>query len=301
MVRSCYRTTIRPYRDSDKTVEIVWYFVDEDTPMLPYVHSFLSRNWDDREEDRPLGETTDRTVYSKGFNAWGAASPPPLGLADWWLNGIPTDVGCLVPVWDWCLEWELAFTTIPDAGVSFDIEEVPARLDDAALVLGAEEVPARLDDAGLVLGVEHVPADVQDAGLVLGADYSPKNQPIVIPCMVTPVPYTLYARFADLDPDCSILSGLVFVLNYDATHGNWGGDLSVSGHTLKVTFTCNPTYYAKLLSALFVDDSGAVQLNRDGLDVDTFPFKFLKPYPWGTELNALCPGNTGYSIIIDTE
>lgn len=45
-IRSCYRTKIRPFKDSDIEVTIRWYFADPDAKRFPGWHLFSSLNWE---------------------------------------------------------------------------------------------------------------------------------------------------------------------------------------------------------------------------------------------------------------
>lgn len=48
MLRSCYETTCRFYPDRpDVLTRIVWSFVDDGTPFLPYDNVFTARTWYD--------------------------------------------------------------------------------------------------------------------------------------------------------------------------------------------------------------------------------------------------------------
>jgi hypothetical protein len=87
-VRSCYTTSIRPYHDSGLTVPIKWYFVDKDTPPLPFRHRFGSRIWNDDRSPQPLGETTAQRKWANG--QWPArfAGHCPLGEESAWVKGI---------------------------------------------------------------------------------------------------------------------------------------------------------------------------------------------------------------------
>lgn len=93
---------MRFYGDPTKTATVVWSFVDEATPFIPYPTVFNSRTWDDdfwRGTDR--GEVPGATrAYYKGTPL--GLYPPvavPCGTADQFLNGqayppvtpVPTD------------------------------------------------------------------------------------------------------------------------------------------------------------------------------------------------------------------
>jgi hypothetical protein len=54
-MRSCYRTKLRPYKDSVEEVWIRWFFLPPGTPFLPFEHRFTSANWlADRELPWPI-------------------------------------------------------------------------------------------------------------------------------------------------------------------------------------------------------------------------------------------------------
>jgi len=104
MLRSCYTTLIRPYSDSNDTVRIRWFFVDDGKP-LPFPTVFGSRNWlRDKTREYPLGEV-------KGADRdWADGSKPPwfdpAAPCDCWKDPVRavegakiSDPQCQVPLW----------------------------------------------------------------------------------------------------------------------------------------------------------------------------------------------------------
>lgn len=74
MVRRPYRTTCRPFKDSDAEVTVHWYVVPDDTPTLPYPSRINSIDWrDNRVNPSPVGEVT---FADRPFDGWGRIVPP---------------------------------------------------------------------------------------------------------------------------------------------------------------------------------------------------------------------------------
>jgi hypothetical protein len=89
-VRSCYSTDCRFYTGDTRTATIVWYFVDKDTPYLPFPTPFRSRNWCPSEPIDPdgLGEVIDAVrPYRTGQNPGDSLGTASCGTADQWRNG----------------------------------------------------------------------------------------------------------------------------------------------------------------------------------------------------------------------
>lgn len=102
LLRSCYSTDARLFRDSDVTTPITWYFVPEDRPFLPFPTCVSSRNWDDDRTDWPEGKSNppggSGTEVGEVLGAprrWRNGSDPiqypgtrPLGTADEFARGL---------------------------------------------------------------------------------------------------------------------------------------------------------------------------------------------------------------------
>lgn len=101
LARSCYSTQMQFYDDPTQLCTVDWYFVDEETPFIPYPTPFHSRIWDnDIVGYQGIGEVYGAPrVYSKGFPiASVTGQGPPCGTADQWLNGQPAPPVVPVPV-----------------------------------------------------------------------------------------------------------------------------------------------------------------------------------------------------------
>lgn len=68
VLRTGYTTGMRFYNDSDQVTPIKWYLVSDDTPIFDGYHRFASRNYGNRWRYSPLGETTQKPVWSPGAN-----------------------------------------------------------------------------------------------------------------------------------------------------------------------------------------------------------------------------------------
>ncbi len=77
LLRSCYRTTIRPFFDSEIEVPIIWFFAEPGAKYLGFWNRFSSLNWEpDHTEVNPgVGEQNPRPrPYRKG------SLPFPIGF-----------------------------------------------------------------------------------------------------------------------------------------------------------------------------------------------------------------------------
>jgi Lipase (class 3) len=103
MLRSCYETDWRFYRDSTTTVPVRWFFTD-DAPALPFPTVFGARVWNDNKEERwpSLGEVqgAPRTYY-KGTAPPVEFTGAPCGQPGRFLIGsrLPPDPPLVPPVW----------------------------------------------------------------------------------------------------------------------------------------------------------------------------------------------------------
>lgn len=91
MLRSCYRSSIRPYRDRpDILVLGRWYFCKRGAKAIPFTHVFTSLNWlpEGKKLQPVIGEVPPRGDYSKqaGPSTWIGQSF--CGTQDAWLHGI---------------------------------------------------------------------------------------------------------------------------------------------------------------------------------------------------------------------
>lgn len=74
MGRRPYRTTMRPFRDSDVEVVVHWYKVPATNPRLPYPSRINSLDWKDGQFSfSPVGEVTGA---EREFDGWGRIVPP---------------------------------------------------------------------------------------------------------------------------------------------------------------------------------------------------------------------------------
>jgi hypothetical protein len=102
LLRSCYSTDVRFSRTDPTPTRVVWYFVPDDRPFLPFASKFASRNWDDAATDYPAGKTNppdgDLTTLGEIIGAprpWRDGSDPihypgthPLGTPEQYTNGV---------------------------------------------------------------------------------------------------------------------------------------------------------------------------------------------------------------------
>lgn len=54
--RSGLKDSIKAYHNSDTTIEVEWYYVPEDAPCFPGLHSFALGRWDDEDLWEPPGD-----------------------------------------------------------------------------------------------------------------------------------------------------------------------------------------------------------------------------------------------------
>lgn len=88
-LRSCYSTTIRPYKDSNLEVPIEWYFTDPHAPFLPFAHAFVSRNWEDvKDWVLDIGETPAANRPWKNGKTPSWVHNDFFGDRDTWFNGM---------------------------------------------------------------------------------------------------------------------------------------------------------------------------------------------------------------------
>lgn len=93
LLRSCYSTEFRFYTDDPRTVTVDWYFVDDETPFIPYWTPFGSANWrmTDQQWDDELGEVCGAPrTWRDGSKVGDAAGTNTCGTADQWRNGQPS-------------------------------------------------------------------------------------------------------------------------------------------------------------------------------------------------------------------
>lgn len=78
-MRSCYRTVMRPFVDSDVEVTIRWYFCAPDAQPFPYRHLFSSLIWSPDYDEGT--EPVDPGEVRGAPRTWCNGSPPfPLGF-----------------------------------------------------------------------------------------------------------------------------------------------------------------------------------------------------------------------------
>jgi len=100
MLRSCYRTLMRLARTGmERELEVRWFFLPDDSPVLPFPTRFGSRNWDGIGElgDRELGEVSGaERVWVNGSDFAGEIGMPILGTAEDFMEGCSiTEVICV--------------------------------------------------------------------------------------------------------------------------------------------------------------------------------------------------------------
>jgi len=73
VVRSCYKTSMKLWKDRDELTPVRWFFVEPAAKVFQPVSSFRSLKTWDRESDRTgmTGEKNTSTVYDKGSNPLG--------------------------------------------------------------------------------------------------------------------------------------------------------------------------------------------------------------------------------------
>jgi hypothetical protein len=161
MIRRPYRTTVRPFRDSETEAVIHWYAVPWSNGTLPFPSRINSLDWrPDRFNPSPVGEVT---WAPRIFDGWGRIVPPPPGDH---VCGDPSD-------------FELGGLYLPDEPpVTRDIDGIPTYCRPAidGLVIGGEGIriqPQPFSPGAVVMGGTGIVADVQtfSAGaLVLGGE-----------------------------------------------------------------------------------------------------------------------------------
>ena len=206
IARRTYTTEVRPFRDSDEAVQIIWYRALPGAPTLGFPTRINSLDWcSDPWQDRPVGEVADAerafVPFPTPHNATGEhfcgtpedflrgcvldTSIPPVIYR---LNGLPL----CCPDWpegelagagsiNAELVWTPTFTvSLPGAGELLGLVELSgvhlAPLDGAGELLGLVELSgvhlAPLDGAGDVLGLVELSgvhlAPLDGAGDVLG-------------------------------------------------------------------------------------------------------------------------------------
>lgn len=80
---------MRFFADTDATTRVRWYFVEPDTPFVPYPNNWVSSNWDD--DPKPayhLGEQPDAArVWADGTGPIIPEGGPICGTAEQWRTG----------------------------------------------------------------------------------------------------------------------------------------------------------------------------------------------------------------------
>lgn len=92
ILRSGYAAPMRVYRDSDDTIMVRWYKVDDDAPVFPGEHAMGSSIYYDDfgQGESPIGEVS-------GVREWRPTNLPHPpgdhvdGEPNWFLDGIPAD------------------------------------------------------------------------------------------------------------------------------------------------------------------------------------------------------------------
>lgn len=143
MLRSCYRTKVQFFKDSNATTDVQWFFTD--LPQIPFPTLFGSRNWDaDNGEWLPtLGEVPgELRLWKNGRRPGQFPGGHVCGTADQWLNG------CLLA--DRLHDADLEPDGVPKC--CWEGKKPPAK---GGLVLGGSSVvpaPAPTTGGGLLLG-----------------------------------------------------------------------------------------------------------------------------------------------------
>lgn len=89
VLRSCYKSSMRLYRDSDLLTEGAWYFTPEGAKQLPYDTFIVSREWDD-DKRFPwvgLGEVRARGKWVRGNPNPFLTGDHACGARDRWERG----------------------------------------------------------------------------------------------------------------------------------------------------------------------------------------------------------------------
>jgi hypothetical protein len=110
LLRSCYRSRMRLYSDSDATVDGQWHWCQPGAKPVPFPHSFASRNWDQTHQfpyEEPVGEVR-RGRWRKGDSDPRVNGQRVCGSAQVWAEGNLTgdpvvDDQCCRPTegWTW--------------------------------------------------------------------------------------------------------------------------------------------------------------------------------------------------------
>lgn len=88
MLRSCYTADVRFFHDSKKTRKVIWYFVPDDRPVLPFGHSFGSRIYDHDEAEPAIGERFKPVPWRGGQLPCPESSNGLCGTEEQWQNGL---------------------------------------------------------------------------------------------------------------------------------------------------------------------------------------------------------------------
>lgn len=89
LLRSCYKTKMRFFRDTEDLTNVEWYFVPDDSPLIGVVTPFCSTNW--CQEPGPpdgIGEVPFDRAYSNGNGNPGGQSGRRCGSPEVWLRGL---------------------------------------------------------------------------------------------------------------------------------------------------------------------------------------------------------------------
>jgi hypothetical protein len=91
-MRSAYEVDMKFYRDAGTTTRVVWYFVPDGTPALPFPTAFWSRIYErlDNEPSPALGEQNAPIAWRGGINPGAEATGGLCGSALQWANGALT-------------------------------------------------------------------------------------------------------------------------------------------------------------------------------------------------------------------
>jgi len=93
VVRSCYGAKFKFFRDSSILTDVQWYFVPNDTPIIPFPIAFYSRVWE-REDNLspPIGEQNSPVPW-KGGKSPGVTSTGGLcgSEAQWGIGSLTSD------------------------------------------------------------------------------------------------------------------------------------------------------------------------------------------------------------------
>jgi len=90
VLRSCYESEMRFFRDSEQKTKVFWYFVPEDRKAIPFEHDFYSRIYDEEPQEE-IGELQEPRKWIGGQPPCPEAGKGLCGSEDQWQRGASID------------------------------------------------------------------------------------------------------------------------------------------------------------------------------------------------------------------